>query len=273
MTGNVFRVNKSRDYTVMSNHHLRNRELSLKAKGLLSLMLSLPDEWDYSVAGLVSIVPDGKAAVGSALREIEAHGYLQRTQVRGDHGEMGGMIYEIHETPWFSPQTDFPSAEKPSAENQPQLNTKEINTNSINTTPIQDREKELVSTPMRVSSARARKSNGKFIPPTIEEVKAYCIERGNSVNPEKWYDHYSSNGWMVGRSKMKEWQAAIRNWEHNGIDTAPSKPKRGNDELLNLIRSGAFDESDEEVAYIRQMERETAERMERARAFMQGRKT
>ena len=268
MTGNVFRVNKTRDYTVMSNHHLRNRNLSLKAKGLLSLMLSLPDEWDYSVAGLVSIVPDGEAAVKSALREIESNGYLRRNRLRGEHGRMGSIVYEIHEAPLFSPEVDFPPVEKPLVENPPQINTKESNTDLISS-PIQDSNKELVSTPMRESNARARKPKG-FIAPSLEEVTAYCRERGNDVDPDRWYAHYEANGWMVGRNKMRDWKAAVRTWESNGIpNTAVAQPRKGgNEELLDLIRSGAFDETEEEIAIARRREQEARERLVQAQAFM-----
>ena len=74
----VFRVEKTKDFTVMSNHHLRNTELSLKAKGLLSLMLSLPEDWDYTTKGLAHICRDGVDSITTALKELERHGYLTR---------------------------------------------------------------------------------------------------------------------------------------------------------------------------------------------------
>ena len=271
MTGNVFRVNKTRDYTVMSNHHLRNRNLSLKAKGLLSLMLSLPPEWDYSVAGLVAIVPDGKAAVRCALQEIEAQGYLRRERVRNSSGQLEGTIYEIHESPWFSPKSDFPTLEKPTLENQPQLNTKVLNTNSIVSTPILDSNKELVSTPMRVCGQNTRTKKPKAIPHSLEEVEAYCRERGNGINAEYFCDYYAARDWRLKSGPMKDWKAAVRTWEHNGIDTgrtAPQPRKGGNDELLELIQSGYFDETAEEIAVARAMEEDTARRMAEAAAYM-----
>ena len=73
----VFRVEKTKDFTVMSNHHLRNGKLSLKAKGLLSLMLSLPEDWDYTTKGLACICKDGMDSIGSALKELEQHGYTR----------------------------------------------------------------------------------------------------------------------------------------------------------------------------------------------------
>ena len=82
----VFRIERTRDYTVMSNHHLRNHELSLKAKGLLSMMLSLPDDWNYTTRGLAKICKEGVDAIGGALRELETAGYIVRHQLRDRQG-------------------------------------------------------------------------------------------------------------------------------------------------------------------------------------------
>lgn len=79
----VFRIERTRDYTVMSNHHLKDTALSLKAKGLLSMMLSLPDEWNYTTRGLAAICKEGVDAIGGALRELEKAGYIVRRQLRG----------------------------------------------------------------------------------------------------------------------------------------------------------------------------------------------
>ena len=87
----VFRIEKTRDYTVMSNYHLRDRSLSLKAKGLLSLMLSLPEDWDYTMKGLARICKDGIDSSSGGIRELEAHGYLVRARVRGANGQLGAL--------------------------------------------------------------------------------------------------------------------------------------------------------------------------------------
>ena len=87
----VFRIEKTRDYTVMSNYHLRDMSLSLKAKGLLSLMLSLPENWDYTMKGLARICKDGIDSISGGIRELEAHGYLIRARVRGANGQLGAL--------------------------------------------------------------------------------------------------------------------------------------------------------------------------------------
>ena len=109
----VFRIEKTRDYTVMSNYHLRDRSLSLKAKGLLSLMLSLPEDWDYTMKGLARICKDGIDSISGGIRELEAHGYLVRARVRNENGQLGSIEYTILEQPKEPAQTPAPIREKP----------------------------------------------------------------------------------------------------------------------------------------------------------------
>lgn len=128
----VIRVHKSANFTVMSNYHFKEKAMSLKAKGLLSLMLSLPDDWNYSISGLVKLSKDGKDSVMSALAELEEFGYLVRNRTTNEKGQFSGIEYNIYE----QPQRDNPFAdkqkeekqqeEKQKAEKPPQLNTNKI---------------------------------------------------------------------------------------------------------------------------------------------------
>ena len=95
----VFRVERNTGYTVMSNHHLRNKELSLKAKGLLSQMLSLPEDWDYTLAGLSYINRESIDAIRTAVWELEKAGYITRRQGRDEKGKMTAIEYTIYEQP------------------------------------------------------------------------------------------------------------------------------------------------------------------------------
>lgn len=159
----VFRVEKTKDFTVMANHHLKNRSLSLKAKGLLSVILSLPDNWDYTLKGLARINKDGIDAIRQGINELEIAGYIVRGgRSRKDKGQLGGaeyIIYELPQQPTLenptqadddavqplqdralhshpvspnptleSPTLDFPTQGNPTQENPIQLNTKEQNT-------------------------------------------------------------------------------------------------------------------------------------------------
>lgn len=104
----VFRVEKTKDYTVMANHHLRNTELSLKAKGLLSLMLSLPDNWDYTTKGLSCICKDGIDSINATIKELETSGYLIRRRIRNEKGQLTTTEYTIFEKPQKLDTTDVP---------------------------------------------------------------------------------------------------------------------------------------------------------------------
>lgn len=125
----VIRVNKTANYTVLSNYHFKEKNMSLKAKGLLSLMLSLPDTWNYTIAGLVSLSKDGKDSVMSALAELEKFGYLIREQKVNKKGQFSGVEYNIFEQPQEQiPIAEIQNSEKEiseiqNAENQTQLNT------------------------------------------------------------------------------------------------------------------------------------------------------
>lgn len=124
----VMRVHKNANYTIMSNHHFKEKGMSLKAKGLLSLMLSLPDDWDYSINGLVTLSKDGRDSVMTALKELESFGYLKRTQLFNEKGHFAGYDYDIYECPEIiQPNSENPKSEKPKKENQEQLNTNSIN--------------------------------------------------------------------------------------------------------------------------------------------------
>lgn len=139
----VFRVEKTKDYTVMANHHLKNKELSLKAKGLLSQMLSLPDDWDYTLKGLSTINKESVDAIREAVKELERAGYIERTRSRNQMGHLKGTDYTIFEKPQLEPIRenpildkpiqDYPIRDKPILENPTQLNTKALNTKSSKT--------------------------------------------------------------------------------------------------------------------------------------------
>ena len=113
----VFRVEKKKGYTVMSNHHLRNHALSLKAKGLLSQMLSLPDDWDYTLQGLAQINKESIDAIREAVRELERAGYIKRSRERDERGCLRGTVYTIYEQPHAEPTPEEPAQEKPASDN------------------------------------------------------------------------------------------------------------------------------------------------------------
>ena len=157
----IFRVEKQRNYTVMSNHHLNDRSLSLKAKGLLSLMLSLPEDWDYTTQGLAHICKEGRAGISACIQELEANGYVIRERIRNPNGQLGAIEYTILEQPremppksekpaQVKPMLDKPAQASPAQENPAQENraqsntnkpiTKKQNTNTLNTQSLSEAE-------------------------------------------------------------------------------------------------------------------------------------
>ena len=140
----VYRVQRTRDYTVMSNYHLKDKGLTLKSKGLLSMILSLPEEWNYTTRGLASICKEGVDAIGSALKELETAGYIVRRQLRGANGRITDTEYIIYEQPQpkkldmlpsdvVSPDTENPDMVKPDTEKPAELNIEQLNTQKPNT--------------------------------------------------------------------------------------------------------------------------------------------
>ena len=135
----VYRVQRTRDYTVMSNYHLKDKGLTLKSKGLLSMILSLPEEWNYTTRGLASICKEGVDAIGSAIKELETAGYIVRRQLRGANGRITDTEYIIYEQPQpkkldmlpsdvVSPDTENPDMVKPDTEKPAELNIEKSNT-------------------------------------------------------------------------------------------------------------------------------------------------
>jgi len=211
----VFRVDKVRDYTIMSNHHLRSRVLSLKAKGLFSLMLSLPEDWDYTQKGLAAICKEGVDSISSTIRELEAAGYLKRRRIRDAHGRMSEIEYTILECPQTSanaqpkpddpmqgppeqenPVLDEPLPDDPVPERAAQLNTKEIKTKRSNTKESITHSIKDTPAPQteRVTDGSARRTAimeqieydyllTQFEPPQVDEIVELMLEVSLNRSP------------------------------------------------------------------------------------------
>lgn len=234
-----FRVNKRNNYTTMSNYHLKDKTLSLKAVGLLSKMLSLPDNWNYSINGLVAICKEKKTSVISTLDELKEHGYVIVTKKMPNETDTGRIeyIYDIYETPQFEKQgiekqgienlgLEFLGLEFQGLENQPQLNTNKSNTKELNT-------KELSTKEYIKKETCKEKKTKRFVKPSIEEIKEYVFENSLNVDCEYFYDYYESNGWTVGKNHMKDWKATLRNWSRRNQKSTVKK-KSQIEEILEI---------------------------------------
>ena len=201
----IIRMNKSSDYTVMSNTHLKEKNMSLKAKGLLSLMLSLRDDWEYSVEGLVSICKESEVAVKSALNELKKFNYLKVTKLLPNQTETGRIeyIYDIFEKPQQDIEkqgvenlgVEILDVEIQALENQGQLNTKELNTKELNTKELNT--KDIYNAPSNEIATE---------PPVIEFIlndKTYYPITQKQV--DKWTELYPNVDVMQQLRKMCGW--------------------------------------------------------------------
>ena len=179
----VFRIEKTKDYTIMSNHHLRNTSLSLKAKGLQSLFLSLPPDWDFTLAGLAYICQDGIGSVRSGVAELEIHGYLTRRRIREANGQLSDIEYTIHEIPQMPNDSDLdnseppvdnlppvckkPTSQKPICENPTQVFPTYGNCTELSNTSNQDTQK------INIDSLNIHQSISADAPDTMDAIDIY----------------------------------------------------------------------------------------------------
>ena len=227
----TFRVNKNVNYTVMSNHHLQDKRLSLKAKGLLSYMLSLPDDWDYSLKGLTTGCRDGIDSVRSAVHELEDGGYLCRSKVRDARGRIIDYNYEVFELPQKeriekrpapvpnSLSSENPMSGFPTLENPTQQNTNKQNTNKQNTkrqsTNLSGQTQYVGKQPQTTKAIRLRldKLTSQHVEyifdvmsnttQPIKNIMAYL--RTTILNAPTTMEHYyqAQGNWLTAQSRKK----------------------------------------------------------------------
>lgn len=182
----VFRVEKTKDFTVMSNHHLRDKRLTLKAKGLLSQMLSLPEDWDYTLAGLAYINRESKDAIRSAVEELEKTGYLERRQTMDRRGQFSCNEYVIHEFP-VEKVHDIPSSEEP-------LSAKPLSENPTTDNPAAGKPLTDNPTQRNKKKSRTKKSitdlsrTDSFIPSVAAEPEATAPSPSSASEKEGMND-------------------------------------------------------------------------------------
>ena len=168
----VFRVEKTKNYTVMANHHLKDRRLSLRSKGLLSVMLSLPEEWDYTLKGLAVISKEGVDAIGEAVKELERAGYIIRSRQRDDHGRLRGMEYVIYEQPQQS-GTNPPGRENP-------VQVKPVQAKPAQASPVQEEPEQ---------AAPAQENPPQSIPQKeIINISSTQASNPDPINPDPPFD-------------------------------------------------------------------------------------
>lgn len=212
----VIKVNKTKNYTVMSNYHLKEKEMSLKAKGLLSLMLSLPESWDYSIAGLVAICKENETAIKSTLEELKEFGYLKVIKKLPNETKSGRIEYEylVYEQKQEGEKqgVEFLGVEFLGVENPTQLNTNKSNINKLNInnnkkvsrTSFEDlinhftsdtEERELLIEWLKVRKAKRAAMTNKAIELNLNKLKDCAVKSGLSV--KDYLQEVICRGWQA----------------------------------------------------------------------------
>ena len=225
----IHRADHSDNYMVISNRIARDERLSLEARGLLMFMLSMSDDWDFSEKGLMFQTGLKRSVVLRLVKELRDAGYIVIKQEIQKNGKFATKAWEIYENCTEvrnnrgrlkprSVKTDYGKTESLELiESQPKSEITEVGENRSTAEPRSVSTDVGENGPIRNTNiernTKEKETGKRFAPPTVEEVAAYCQERGNNVNPEAFVDFYTSKGWMVGKNKMKDWKAAVRTWE------------------------------------------------------------
>lgn len=212
----IHRAAHDDNFSVINNDILRDDRLSLGARGFLVYLLSLPDDWMFSVRGLSNQIGLSNGTILGLVSELKKAGYIKQSQGRAARGRFGASEWDVYESPCInlpctvSPHTVGPCTVSPCTVNRNILNT---NNNKI----------------LNIQNTNGTKG-ARFKKPSVEEVRSYCIERDNGIDPETFINFYESKGWKVGRSPMKDWRAAVRTWEKRHPKTADKS-----NEFLKLL--------------------------------------
>lgn len=241
----VFRVNKNKNYTCMSNYHLRDTTLSLKAIGLLSKILSLPDNWDYSFKGLIAICKENKASVRTAINELKEHGYLEIIEERKPNGFFQ-YVYNVYE----KPRTENPTTDNPTSENQPQLNTKELNTKELNTNKYD----VIVRENRKIINYCEQYLGGSLTKQALDDLIDYiefgmdadliirAVDKARDTNNRRWaYVNGILKNWKKDNVKTIEQAIEQDNLFHNKNDKPMSEEERREkrrQEIAEMIKRG-----------------------------------
>lgn len=196
---------KKNNFTIVPNSIAQSRRLSLKARGLMMLCLSLPNDWKYSIEGLVKIIEtDGKSSVKTALKELEREGYLERKKLHNKDGKFIGIEYILND----EPSVDLSSAEKPLAENR-------LTAESQQNQPLAEKP-SVVKPPVenRTQQNTNYTNNNIYIIPTLQRIRKYIDKNSLAyVNADEFFYYYQQRDWRTnGGEKITNWQSLIQNW-------------------------------------------------------------
>lgn len=226
MEYNITRHNHYQDFTILPNDLVKDDRLSFGASGLLCFLLSLPSEWNVSVRSIAQTRHITERRVLDYLKELIEFGYCQRSPRRVD-GKMNGQRYEITDIPFdFSAPTKNGGTEIPAPQifRPTEIPAPRKNGGTYKEQSIVEKEQNIIEKEQREGAAVAaatpqgagapvlKDKANKFQAPTLDEIKAFCRDRGYTIDALQFFAHYESCGWKVGRNPMKNWKAAVVNW-------------------------------------------------------------
>ena len=224
----VLRKQKKGNFTVIDNTVFKDYSLSLKAKGMLCQMLSLPDNWAFTIKGLVKQCKDGKDSVMSALNELEEAGYFRRVQAKSE-GKFAGFDYIVSETkiadsPYAeNPNTGKPNTEIPNAENPNILNTNPTNTDLSNTDVSSTHTERRTRKPKN-----ANLNNTPSLRPSIEDIEGYIREKDLDVDGRKFFDFFDASEWIDSKGNpVRNWKQKLITWSSNNDNGRSGKERKG----------------------------------------------
>ena len=220
----IYRAEHTDNYTIISNEILSDSALSDGAKILLLYMLSCKDDWKFSMKGLASCLGLSLGTINSRVQELNKAGYIKKRRPRTEKGIFTSCEWDIYECPHSNlsicgenhimAEPHYGSSTYGEIEHITNTNNKQV---------------------LNITSTKGKKK--VFVPPTVEEVSAYCSERNNSIDPEAFVAFYQSKGWKVGKNPMKDWKSAVITWEKRQKKDRPrTGPIQEEDPFDKLIR-------------------------------------
>ena len=255
----IHRADHTDNYMVISNGIARDDRLSLEARGLLIFMLSMSDDWNFSVKGLMSQTGLKRSVILRIVKELRDAGYIAYNQEHEKGGKFTAKTWEIYENctavrsdrSRFSPQsvkTNY-GKDPENIEDPPQSDLTVVGSDRSRFSPqsvltVVGENEPIRNTNIERNTKLERNTKEKeigkrFAPPTVEEVAAYCSERNNSIDPESFVNFYTSKGWMVGKNKMKDWKAAVRTWESKDRAISTTKVSSSGNPFLDMLKGEA----------------------------------
>lgn len=223
--------NKENAYITISKRIIESKELSDAAVRLLLFMLSKPDDFSFSIKGLAYLLGWPESKVVQHTAELKSAGYIKNKRCKNKIGQFQACEWDVYEAPTLNKNH---SVEKPQCGKTTTWKNHSVDQPHCGSTTVRKKCSEILSNDINLFNDNKLSNdreveNKKFTPPSLEEVRAYCLERNNSVNPIKFFNHYESVGWKVGKNSMKDWKAAVRKWEQDdkkAPERTPPQPIR-----------------------------------------------